>query len=40
MCPVESGTNASMSDPIDDPGSLGMLALGWRAQSAERPDQS
>jgi hypothetical protein len=34
-----SGTNARMSDPIDDPGTLGMLAFGWRGQSAKRPDQ-
>jgi hypothetical protein len=34
-----SGAHAGMSDPISHPGTLGMLALGWRAQSAKRPDQ-
>ena len=34
-----SGAHASTSDPIDGPGTLGVLALGWRDQSAKRPDQ-
>lgn len=34
-----SSTKAEISDPISDPGTLGMLALGWSAQNAKRPDQ-